>query len=294
MESYVEQYILYLQRVKKTSNNTVAAYKRDLSKLMQFLMEHAIDEFDKVTFTDLNSYILSLEKEGNASSTVSRNVSTIKSFFTYLFRMKIMENDPSVNLKAPKIIKRVPEVLTVDEMDKLLSLPDDSVKGIRDKAMLELLYATGLKVSELISVKLSDINISMRYIRLTDGEKERIVPFNISAKNAVEKYINNSRDKLISERDAQDVLFLNYTGESMSRQGFWKIIKQYGEMAGFGEKLTPHIFRHSFAAHMVENGADLKSLQEMLGHSDISTTQIYSSFVHSGISTVYEKSHPRK
>lgn len=294
MESYVEQYILYLQRVKKTSENTVAAYKRDLNKLMQFLKEHAISDFGKATFTDLNSYILSLEKEGSASSTVSRNVSTIKSFFTYMLRMKIIENDPSVNLKAPKIVKKVPDVLTVEEMDRLLSLPDDSVKGIRDKAMLELLYATGLKVSELISVKLSEINTPMRFIRLADGEKERIVPFNTSAKNAVENYINNSRSELLSERDSQDVLFLNYTGEPMSRQGFWKIIKQYGELAGFGEKLTPHIFRHSFAAHMVENGADLKSLQEMLGHSDISTTQIYSSFSHSGISAVYEKAHPRR
>ncbi len=294
MESYVEQYILYLQRVKKTSDNTVAAYKRDLNKLMQFFSEHVVDDFGKVTFTDLNSYILTLEKEGCASSTVSRNVSTIKSFFTYLFRMKIIENDPAINLKAPKIIKKVPEVLTVEEMDRLLSLPDDSVKGIRDRAMLELLYATGLKVSEMISVKLSDINTSMRYIRLVDGDKERIVPFNISAKSAVEEYINSSRGKLVSDRDSQEILFLNYTGEPMSRQGFWKIIKQYGEMAGLGEKLTPHVFRHSFAAHMVENGADLKSLQEMLGHSDISSTQIYSSFSHSGISAVYEKAHPRK
>lgn len=294
MEGYVEQYILYLQMVKKTSDNTVAAYKRDLNKLMQFFSEHAVDDFGKVTFTDLNSYILTLEKEGCASSTVSRNVSTIKSFFTYLFRMKIIENDPSVNLKAPKIVKKVPDILSVEEMDRLLSIPDDSVKGIRDRAMLELLYATGLKVSELISVKLGDINTSMRYIRLVDGDKERIVPFNISAKNAVEEYINSSRGKLLSDRDSQDVLFLNYTGEAMSRQGFWKIIKQYGELAGLGEKLTPHIFRHSFAAHMVENGADLKSLQEMLGHSDISSTQIYSSFSHSGISAVYEKAHPRR
>ncbi len=294
MDGYVEQYILYLQMVKKTSDNTVSAYKRDLNKLMQFFSERAVDDFGKVTFTDLNSYILALEKDGCASSTVSRNVSAIKSFFTYLFRMKIIENDPSVNLKAPKIVKKVPEILTVEEMDRLLSLPDDSVKGIRDKAMLELLYAAGLKVSELISIKLGDINISIKYIRLSDEDRERIVPFNNSAKNALENYINNSRNRLLSDRDSQDVLFLNYTGEPMSRQGFWKIIKQYGEAAGLGEKLTPHIFRHSFAAHMVENGADLKSLQEMLGHSDISSTQIYSSFVHSGISAVYEKAHPRK
>lgn len=294
MDSYVERYILYLQSVKKTSDNTVAAYKRDLNKLMHFLAERNIDGFSMVTFTDLNSYILYLEKEGSASSTVSRNVSAIKSFFTYLFRMKIIENDPSLNLKAPKIVKKVPEILTVEEMDRLLSTPDNSVKGIRDKAMLELLYATGLKVSEIISIKLDEINISLRYIRLMDVDKERIVPFGNHAKEAVELYLNNARSELKGDKDSGGYLFLNYAGEPMSRQGFWKIIKHYGELAGFGERLTPHIFRHSFAAHMVENGADLKSLQEMLGHADISTTQIYSSFVHSGISSVYDKAHPRK
>ena len=293
MDSFVEQYILYLQSVRKTSVNTVSAYRRDLNKLMQFLKEQGIEEFNKVTFTDLNSYILALEKEGSASSTVSRNVSAIKSFFTYLFRMKITENDVSVNLKSPKIVKKVPDILTVEEMEFLLSAPDDSVKGIRDKAMLEILYATGLRVSEIISLKESDINISMRYIRLSDKGKERIVPFGTHAKDAVEHYIDYSRDKLLGDKETE-YLFVNYSGEPMSRQGFWKIIKHYGEVSGFGERLTPHIFRHSFAAHMVENGADLKSIQEMLGHSDISTTQIYSSFVHTGINSVYDKAHPRK
>ncbi len=292
MESFIEQYMMYLQEVKKTSKNTIAAYKRDLEKSRCFLMEHGIDDFDKVTFTDLNSYILSLEREGCASSTVSRNVSTLKSFFGYLFRMKMINNEPSMNLKAPKIEKKIPDILTIEEMDRLLSLPDDSFKGIRDKAMLELLYATGLKVTEIVSLHIEDVNLSMRYVRLFDGERERYVPFGETAKKALDRYLTDARDHFI--KTPVDWLFVNYTGEQMSRQGFWKTIKNYGEMGGFEGRLTPHTFRHSFAAHMVENGADLKSLQEMLGHADISTTQIYSSFVDSKISSVYTKSHPRK
>ena len=294
MDSYIELYIQYLQIVKKTSDNTVASYKRDLTKLILFLREHNIDDFKMVTFTDLNSYILHLEKEGCATSTVSRTVSAIKSFFTYLFHEKIIENDPAINLKAPKIVKKIPDILTVEEMDKLLSIPDDSPKGIRDKAMLELLYATGLKVSEIISIKLYDINISLRYIRFMDKERERIVPFGMPAQKALNTYLAIASEQVLSEKNTEKYLFLNYTGEPMSRQGFWKIIKQYGEKAGFGDKITPHIFRHSFAVHMVENGADLKTIQEMLGHADISTTQVYSSFVHTGISAIYDKAHPRK
>ena len=296
MDSYVELFIQYLRMVKKTSDNTVAAYKRDLNKLVVFLNEHMINELNKITFTDLNSYILFLEKEGCASSTVSRTVSAIKSFFTFLFHERMVENDPSVNLKAPRIIKKVPDILTVEEMDRLLNMPDDSDKGIRDKAMLELLYATGLKVSEIISIKVDDINIPLRYIRFMDKDKtkERIVPFGTPAQRALNIYLNMASEYIMSKKNTEKYLFLNYAGEPMSRQGFWKIIKQYGEKAGFGDRITPHIFRHSFAAHMVCNGADLKSIQEMLGHSDISTTQVYSSFVHTGISTVYDKAHPRK
>lgn len=296
MDSYVEMYIQYLQIVKKTSGNTVVSYRRDLDKLLTFLKNHGIDNLKRVTFTDLNSYILFLEKEGCATSTVSRTVSAIKSFFTYLFRERLIENDPAVNLKAPKIVRKVPDILTIEEMDRLLSIPDDSDKGVRDKAMLELLYATGLKVSEIIAIKLDDINIPLRYIRFVDKDKvkERIVPFGEPAQRALNIYLNMAGELIMSEKNTEKYLFLNYAGEPMSRQGFWKIIKQYGEKAGFGDKITPHIFRHSFAAHMVGNGADLKSIQEMLGHADISTTQVYSSFVHTGISYVYDKSHPRR
>lgn len=294
MEELIEQYIEYLQNIKKTSLNTIKAYQRDLKKLSEYITGRNCNSFARVTFTDLNSYVLKLEKDGASSSTVSRNVSTIKSFYLYLLREQIIHNDPSANLKAPKIVKKAPQILTIEEIEVLLSLPDDSVKGIRDKAMLELLYGTGLKVSELIGLKLNEINPSLRYIRIFDKEKERLIPFGEPAKVALEKYLSESRETLLTKEEYADYLFLNYAGEPMTRQGFWKIIKNYGDMAGFDVGLTPHIFRHSFAAHMVENGADLKSLQEMLGHADISTTQVYSGFANERLSKVYDKAHPRK
>ena len=294
MDKLLEQYILYLQDVKKTSANTVTAYKRDLNKLIQFLSERGFADVSKISFTDLNSYILLLEKEGAATSSISRNVSTIKSFFLFLLRNRYIDNDPAQNLKAPKILKKAPSILTVEEIEVLLSLPDDSPKGLRDKAILELLYATGLKVSELLELKLNQVNVALQYMRIHDKDRERIIPFGEYAKQAVENYLENARPILVSGIEEVEYLFLNYSGQPMTRQGFWKIIKNYGEQAGFDVGLTPHVFRHSFAAHMVENGADLKSLQELLGHSDISTTQVYSSFAHNGVNAVYQKAHPRK
>ena len=294
MYTQLENYKEYLVNVKKTSKNTITAYNRDISHLIEYLKTRNCEDYNRVTFTELNLYILNMEKGGASSATVSRNVSTIKSFFLYLLREQIIKNDPAENLKAPKIVKKTPKILTVEEVEALLSLPDDSTKGLRDKAMLELLYGTGLKVSELIGLKLNEINTALRFIRLMDKERERLIPFGEPAKIALEKYLMESRDKLLTKDEYKDYLFLNYAGEPMTRQGFWKIIKSYGDMAGFDVGLTPHVFRHSFAAHMVENGADLKSLQEMLGHSDISTTQVYSGFANERLSQVYEKAHPRK
>ena len=293
MENYLGQYIAYLQEERKTSGNTTAAYKRDLDKLVLFLEEHGISDWNKVSFTLLNSYILGLERNGAASATVSRNVSTIKSYFSYLFHMKLIDNEPSLNLKAPKITRKVPEILTIEEMDRLLDTPDlTTPKGIRDKAMLELLYATGIKVTEVISLKVSDINMAMNFITCMDGKKGRMIPFGRPAAKAVSEYLTKVRPEMAS--NDSDLLFVNCNGSGMSRQGFWKIIKGYGEICGFADRLTPHTFRHSFAAHMILNGADLKSVQEMLGHSDISTTQVYTSFMNSGINSVYANTHPRK
>lgn len=294
MEALLEEYLVYLKEVKKTSENTLSAYRNDIHKLIEYLEQQNLLEYRLVTFTNLNAYILLLERSGAASSTVSRTVSVIKSFFSYLFRMRVIDGEPTMNLHGPKLIKKVPDILTVEEMDLLLAVPDTATpKGQRDKAMLELLYATGIKVTELISLPMQNLDLSSRYITCIDETgRGRIVPFGATACQALQTYLEEGRPLMVSP--TEKLLFVNVTGGKMSRQGFWKIIKHYGEIAGFGDRLTPHIFRHSFAAHMIHNGADLKSLQEMLGHSDISTTQIYGAFSKSGIYSVYEKSHPRK
>ncbi len=293
MENFVEQYALCLQ-TEKMSDNTVKAYRRDLGKLCGYFAKQGLYDVTRITFTDLNSYILSLERTGSSPATVSRNVSVVKSFFTWLFYMRIINDNPARKLKAPKTARSVPKIITVEEMDRLLSIPDVStVKGIRDKAMLELMYATGMRTGEVITLKADDINCGIGTVTLYDGEKQRCIMFGSHAAEAVRLYMRQSRPKLADGKDG-GFLFLNMTGNPMTRQGFWKIIKQYGEAAGLGERLTPHTFRHSFAAHMIQNGADMRTVQEMLGHSDISTTQVYASFADSKTASVYRQAHPRK
>ncbi len=293
MESCVEEYLQYIQSNRKNSGNTASAYKSDLIKLCDFLKKHNITEWDKVTFTDLNSYVLSLEKDNHAASTISRNVSSIRSFFSWMFRARLISNEPSYNLKPPKIVRKSPEILTVEEMKMLLDTPDtDTDKGLRDKAMLELLYATGMKVNELISLRMEEINLQLKFVMLRGEEKERMVPFGEPAKTAISNYLTSVRDKIA--KPDNELLFINMNGNSMTRQGFWKIIKGYGGITGLGDRLTPHTFRHTYAAHMAAKGADLKALQEILGHADISTTQIYSSFIHGGNRSVFELAYNEK
>lgn len=293
METYAEGFVQYLTEVKKSSKNTIQSYQRDLRKFFAYLDDVGIEDIKKINRTTLNSYVLFMEKENFASSTISRNVAALKAYFHYLVREKILEDDPTEFLKAPKIEKKQPGILTVEEVDLLLSQPSkDTPKEIRDKAMLELLYATGIRVSELISLTVDDVNMASSYIRVRDGSRERIVPFGTPAKQALKNYLKNARTVLIASPDEQ-VLFVNCSGQPMSRQGFWKILKKYGKQAGIEEDITPHTLRHSFAAHMVANGADLHAVQEMLGHSDVSTTQIYAKIASSRIKDVYTKTHPR-
>ena len=293
MDSFVEQYILYLRTDKKTADNTVKAYSRDLDKLCGYFAKNELYDLTRITFTDLNSYILTLERTGSSTATVSRTVSAVKSFFTWLFGIRAISVNPSAKLKAPKTVRTVPEIITVEEMDRLLSAPDrNTVKGIRDSAMLELMYATGMRAGEIIGLSCKDVNPTLRTAALRD-ERQRIIPFGSHAAEALKLYLELSRPKLVSGKD-NGFLFLNMTGNPMTRQGFWKIIKQYGEAAGLDNRLTPHTFRHSFAAHMIQNGADLRTVQEMLGHADISTTQIYASFADRKTASVYEQTHPRK
>lgn len=293
MEKEIYAFISYLHNVKKTSANTEMSYKRDLEKVRHFMEEQGIVDVCKITVTNLNSYILNLEKNNFKAATVSRNIASIKAFYHYLLKEGIVKEDISETLKAPKIEKKIPEILSMEDVVRLLEQPrGDTPKEIRDKAMLELLYATGIRVTELISLKLADVNLQMGFILCRDGGKERVVPFGTEAKNALIRYLDGTREEMIDAPDSE-ILFANCSGQSMSRQGFWKLIKYYAKKAGITDDITPHTLRHSFAAHLVENGADLRSVQEMLGHSDISTTQIYANMSHSRIREVYAKAHPR-
>jgi len=293
MEYVVREFISYLHNEKKTSENTELSYKRDLTKLCAFLEEQGINDFAKVTATNLNSYVLDLEKKQFKPATISRNIASIKALYMFLYKEKRINEDVSEKLKAPKIEKKAPEIMTMKEVALLLEQPSGkSIKEIRDKAMLELLYATGIRVSELISLKVSEVNMQMGFILCKDSTKERVIPFGNKARNALIKYLENSRAEMVADAN-NDILFVNCSGQPMSRQGFWKLIKFYAKKAGITTDITPHTLRHSFAAHLVENGADLKSVQEMLGHSDISTTQVYATLNRNHIRDVYAKAHPR-
>lgn len=293
MEKTLKEFISYLHDVKRTSANTESSYKRDLNKLINYLNMQGIEEEGRINVTHLQSYILYMEREGFAPATVSRNIASIKAYFHFLFKRGYITDDVSETLKAPKIEKKLPEILTTDEVNKLLDQPrGDSPKEIRDHAMLELLYATGIRVSELINLKVSDINFQVGYIICRDAHKERVIPFGMPAKRALTDYLQRARNELLEDQTS-DVLFTNCSGQPMSRQGFWKIVKYYAKKAGITADITPHTLRHSFAAHLVENGADLRSVQEMLGHSDISTTQIYANMTQNKIREVYTRNFPR-
>lgn len=293
MENEIADFIDYLHNVKRTSNNTELSYQRDLKKLIIFFDEQGITDINKVTYMDLRDYIRDLEVKGFAISTISRNVASIKSFFYFLFKQGKIQSDVAELLKAPAIQKKAPDILSIEDVNKLLEQPGKTTpKEIRDRAMLELLYATGIRVTELISLKVNDVNLKMGYIVCHDKNKERAIPIGESAKKALQEYFDVARGLLIDDL-SNDILFSNCSGSHMSRQGFWKIIKHYAKKAEIKADITPHTLRHSFAAHLVENGADLKSVQEMLGHSDISTTQIYAAMNSKRIREVYKKAHPR-
>lgn len=290
MNQYIGDFVTYLREIKHASANTIGAYQNDLKKLVAYLDKQGIGSVQKISETSLNSYILSLEKEGMTPSSVSRNIASIKAFLLYLLKSGVITGDPSERLRPPKVIKKAPQIIPAELIDRLLQQPDENTgKGIRDRAMLELLYATGMKVSELISLKISDVNLNGRY--LVCGEKrERIIPFGKSAKSALQQYLKIREGAFV--KGETEVLFLNSSGEQLTRQGFWKILKAYANEVGIKE-INPNIIRHSFAAHLLENGADLLSVQEFLGHADISTTQLYLARSYKNSRDVYMNAHPR-
>ncbi|MCI8510563.1 MAG: tyrosine recombinase [Lachnospiraceae bacterium] len=283
MKEEIVNFTEYLRTEKGASENTCVSYQRDLLQMAAFLEKMGIKETAKVTKTALNSYILCLEKEGKASATVSRMLASTKAFFHYEFKRGLLKRDPAESIHAPKIEKKIPVILSVDEVKRLLSEPSgESAKELRDRAMLELLYATGIRVSELVGLKLSDIHMGVGYIVCRDGQKERMVPFGWTVREALACYLEKSRGLLLKGKET-DRLFTNCSGGEMSRQGFWKIIKHYGKRAGIEAAITPHTLRHSVAAHLLLNGADVKAVQTMMGHSDPATTQAYAACIGEGV-----------
>ena len=283
----------YLKNVKHASENTLCSYLRDIRQLGQYLDAHTEESLETVTADELEGYTAWMKSQGKSVPTISRSIASIKNFYKFLVLDKVVEVNPAMGLIPEKSVQKLPQILTGKEVEKLLEQPEcTDLKGYRDKAMLELLYATGIRVSDLIALNINDVNISAGIIRCKGHDKERVIPLYPAAIRAIAEYIEFIRPQMVSSSDEQS-LFVNVSGERMSRQGFWKIIKTYQAKAQIDKPITPHTLRHSFAAHLLENGADLRSIQEMLGHADISSTQVYSQLVKKQLKDVYNKAHPR-
>lgn len=290
---YIGAYENYLVNTKHASANTVSSYLRDIRQFSVYLSEHLGCGLENVGRDIINSFLNWLTANGKSPATVSRFLASLKSFYTYCVSEGLMQNNPVYQIQVVKAEKKLPQILTGKEVELLLSQPQmTDMKGYRDKAMLELLYATGIRVSELISLDVTDVSIPGGFIKCASNGKLRIIPMYPAAIRTLNEYIHNVRPQMIADPD-EPSLFVNLSGERMSRQGFWKIIKHYQQMAQIDKDITPHTLRHSFAAHLLENGADLRSIQEMLGHSDISSTQIYAQVIKQNLKSVYQKYHPK-
>ena len=293
MTDLINLYETFLLEVKQSSANTVASYIRDLRQFDLYVKENLDCSLSELTTEQATVYFAWLTNCGKSSATVMRSLASIKGFYNYLLSTGILEVNPVRAIHLSKTEKKLPQILTGQEVELLLAQPKcTDAKGYRDKAMLELLYATGIRVSELIALDVDSVNIPAGFIRCTGGGKTRMIPLYPAAVRAIQTYLIQIRPSMIAD-PAETALFVNLSGERMSRQGFWKIIKHYQQTANIQKEITPHTLRHSFAAHLLENGADLKSIQEMLGHSDISSTQIYAQIVKQNLKSVYNKFHPK-
>lgn len=293
MFDYISGFVDYLQNPKSASDNTIQAYRRDVVQYIDFINGYGVKDFGAVDNAMIENFATSLLKKGRSEATVSRTIASIRCFYRYLIKIGEVKNNPTVGLKLTHEKKHLPEILTNEEVDLLLKQPlCDCIKGYRDKAMLEILYATGIRVSELVALNISDVDLKHGVLYCHSDNKSRVIPVYSDAINAVSQYLDKISD-FVDINDGNTALFVNRAGTRLSRQGFWKIIKQYAQCAGIEKCITPHTLRHSFAAHLLENGADLKSIQEMLGHADISSTQVYAQIVKSHCREVYDKCHPR-
>lgn len=292
MRDYIEIFKDFLLNEKKSSKNTVESYLRDINQFITYCTTSGINDTVAIDCDFLQKYFEYLSVIGKSDATKSRIAASLRCYYKVLINKGIAKNNPVEAIKVKKAERKLPGVLDSNEIVLLLSQPDSTdYKGIRDKAMLEILYATGIKVSELIDLKVSDVNLQIGILHLHKDKKERIIPMYPAAVKSVADYLVNVRPAIVLDED-EDKLFTNMTGTSMSRQGFWKIIKHYADMAGIKKDITPHTLRHSFAAHLLENGAKITDIKEMLGHTDISSTQIYAQLMKSKYSTAYAKFHP--
>lgn len=294
LKAYINEYLSYLKIERGLSDASISSYRQDLNQYNNYLTEKNVTSVKSITTETLVTFLQFLSIEGKSYKTIRRMQSTLRNFHQFLQLEQVSETNPALRLSTPKMEKDLPVVLTIEEMETLLASPDSSTQGKRDKVIMELFYASGLRVSELINLRLSDLNLAMGFIHVYGkGDKERIVPTTEYVSELLESYISNERISLLKDENI-DTLFLTNRGKGFTRQGLWKTIKKYVALSGIRKNITPHTFRHSFATHLIENGADLRAVQEMLGHSDISTTQVYTQISASKIREMYKQFHPRK
>lgn len=292
MDKQIKLFLEFLQNDKKLSDNTLQSYKRDIVQYQSYIDKNKLN-YLKVDDEQMNKYLKSLAKANKKPSTISRNLATIRAFYQFLIRTKKIKKDPTEGIHSPKVEKKIPSVLTAKEVELLLNQPKNiDLKGIRDKAMLEFAYATGMRVTEIISLDVTDVNVEESYVTCNSGHNKRNIPLGSMSLQALVDYMEKARPVLIKDENDK-ALFVNINGKRLTRQGFWKIVKYYKEQAHISKEITPHVLRHSFATHLLRNGADLKSIQTMLGHSDISSTQVYMQFKNENLKDIYNKAHPR-
>ena len=294
MNELVENFLNYLQVERGLADNTIFSYRRDLSGFAKYLESNHINNIANTRHSNVTDFMMYQKDRGLESSSISRHLAAIKAFYRFLVKERILREDPTSLLESPKLFKRIPDVLSIQEIDSILNMPNlKDNKGIRDKAILEIMYATGMRVSEAADLRLGDLNMEVGFLRCRGkGNKERIVPLGKKAIIAIRRYLENARKKL-AKRSSSDNVFLNRSGKRISRQSLWKIIKYYAKEAGIKKNIKPHTLRHSFATHLLERGAGLRAVQEMLGHADISTTQIYTHINKDRLKGIHQKYHPR-
>jgi len=294
MKEFIDTFLNYLSVERGLSGNTIISYREDLGAYMNFLATCHIEALSKTNRADITNFMLFQKDKGLAPNSIARRLAAIRMFYRFLVREKILKSDPTLLVDSPKLWKKIPEALSVNDVDVLLSQPNvRNNQGIRDKAILEALYATGMRVSEAVNLRLDGVNMDVGFLRcIGKGNKERIIPLGSKAINAIKRYVEVSRPKLLKAKKS-DFLFVSRFGNKISRQSFWKLIKKYARDARIKKPIRPHILRHSFATHLLERGADLRSVQEMLGHSNISTTQIYTHINKDRIKMIHKMFHPR-